>query len=184
MLSEWVRDRTFIRSLAREIIADRAPHELDAFDTLADRFFASPPPESTFAGAGLSIRSAAASKPAMTEVVLIALIAVLHYLVTELEETPQRPLRDGVRVGLTRLLQRGAGDSGACMRLRAPERGLPERLVIIAYSYAQPVGVTVPTYALHMIVQSVGEISGLNEEQCIDLSMAVLTQVCRNITAG
>lgn len=184
MWRERAEDRAFVRELALDVIAGRATEEVDAFDALVAGYFADPTPPDLPSWPAEPGGPAAAGAPRLAAATAAAIVAVLNFLVAELEIASQQAARDGIKLGLKRLLWRGASQPGEGVRLRAARGGWPERLTLIVYCYLLPVGVTVPTFALHEVVQTTAAIYGLDEPECVELGNAVLTRLCRSRAAG
>jgi hypothetical protein len=175
-------ERPFLRGLARDIVADIADDELEAFDTLVERYFANPVPPTVPQRYSGGPRTIAAS-PRFSEVTPGVLLAVINFLVICLEEAPQRPPADDIRAGLRRLLWSGRQGQHEGVRVKPASALHPQRLMVLVFCYTQPVSASVASEELREIALSTGQIYGLSEAQAALLSNAVITRICRNIKA-
>ncbi|NTU84650.1 MAG: hypothetical protein HGA45_35680 [Chloroflexales bacterium] len=184
MWNKRAEDRAFLRDLARDIVADHASDELAEFEALVERYFADPTPPTMPRRPGEPVRPTLSAAPSLAEVSPAALVAVLNYLVIELEEASQRAPTDGITAGLKRLLRHGPGFPGEGVRLGFTRRGTPDRLTVLVYCYMLPIAVTIPLYVLYDIAETTGRIYGLDEQQCDELSSGLLARLCRSSATG
>lgn len=182
MWTTSVDDRVFIHQVVYDIIAYVASEEIDEFEVLVARYFANPtPPTPRSLRGGVSARLRS-GRPCISEVAPAILVAVLSFMMLELEEASQRAPIEGLKAGLKGMIWRGAGRSGAGMWIRAATKALPEQLTMIIYCATMPIGLTITTASVREIAYRTAQIYGLSEDQCVALSHAVLDRLCRNVT--
>jgi hypothetical protein len=176
-----VDDRPFIRQVVYTIIADKASEEINEFDALMARYFERPLPPTPRSLRGAAHARPLQGQPRMSEVAPAVLVALLSFVMLELEEASQRAPIDGLKAGLKGMLWHGAGGrTGAGMWLKAATKDRVEQLNIIIYCATMPVGVSIPTYRLREIAYETAYVYGLSEAQSEELSQAMVDHLRRN----
>jgi hypothetical protein len=183
MRSDSAEDRAFLRALARDVVALKAPNELDAFESLVARYFAHPLPQGVPQRFGGPPRLNRFSRPCVSEVVPATLVAVLNFILLELEMTSFDAPREGIWQGLKRVLLQGWVLPGEGLQLRRGATGIGEQLRVVVYCYSLPVGAVFEVHELLDIVESTSAIYGLDEDLRRGLGQAVLARLCRNVLA-
>ncbi|MBX0327120.1 hypothetical protein K2Z83_05415 [Oscillochloris sp. ZM17-4] len=163
MWTEAPDDRTFLRNLAREVIAAAAPEELDDFEVLIDGYFADPGPPRP------RRRSLPPWQTRLSPVAPAVIGAVLGLLQLEIQHVAQYDQADIVRLALKRIVrQRGAHPHERAELCPTGQPGDPA-LSVVVLLYTRPVAIAVPLSRITSVAYETARIYGLGAARADDL---------------
>lgn len=184
-LTVWTKnadDRALLRDLARAVVAVTAVEDLDDFDMLIDRYFASPIPKIPIP---LHRDPAADAQPPprVAEVAPAVVSVLLTLLVFKIQEAVPTDQIDVVRAALRGRLRLRRNRFNSGMRVKPATATLPQRLSILVYIYTLPVQITIPISELISTAETTGRVYRLDEEQAAILAHAAVSRLCASASA-